>query len=852
MNYFNQLLDSYNLLKKRKLKIRLVSEQEDKESKRGNLQAGANLLQAAVRTAKAQQKPLEGVGNRQNITVTPNQDLSVNIKGSNLGANGITLQDGEELTIFNGQWDHPNAVHKKGPRLAAAFFGGAGENGEAGGAEDEEAARTEQPPDPEEAMAMQELGALQKELANEIHQYGLDGQAALEGAPEDRDSLATAAQRGEYIAHGIGTQPGDPAYRLGSKQADKEDVAQKLIADIANSTNATTEEKIAAVKDILKSFRVINRINSGSTVPDNELQGAMLNKVLTPFGLDVNGLYFQYMNKATPEKDIFFGVAQSLNKEVESRLEDGERPATMKLDTIPVIESVDSGRTFANRGPVAEHVRKAAVAAVTWRRELKKCESSPATCDKSLIAKQRKKLGDYFEEAKKSGTLKEIQDMFTLGMDTRLMGILSRRDQVGVAAYLDELKNYFVKYMNFTGPQVEEMFRLSADREGIGLAVLGAASRQMVEAAYGDCMPSDVTDVGQNQADAKSAQEGGAKADNEDTFDCGEWKQTLETQTKDHQWITQGVSKKLGSLGVGLGSLTDKMGSESKTLGKNRDGGAGDSTIHKWLNGFKGNFKFSKNEKEWNELNSRRTALIGVDKSASDRATQQWEDRTSTMQAIFSRGKIKDVPKAKQSILNAYKQGRMRQVNPGSIEGIKTNDRLQSALRYVNGSKDGKDLENFKKVGFEIAQFQLAALLNDGKAGSITGDQSHMLSDILSRQSGSTEETRRLKQVLHNNTQGVYVNNEMLYGVLAKVSSGEFQWSRRDDYGATVKITDKEGNWYYSISFNRGNMIAKINKKMYANISPSQTENSSNILGTGDLMIEFLRGQQKLIDQLLV
>ena len=127
MNYFQELLESYDHLKKRTLKVRLPRLDEVASP---HMENGRVMAQKAIQDALQTGQPQQGVGNRKNITVTPKEDGdTVHIQGSNIGGpSGKNVSARVLGNKWGGNWTHKGARQSDPYVIAAAFAGGSDED----------------------------------------------------------------------------------------------------------------------------------------------------------------------------------------------------------------------------------------------------------------------------------------------------------------------------------------------------------------------------------------------------------------------------------------------------------------------------------------------------------------------------------------------------------------------------------------------------------------------------------------------------------------------------------------------------------------------------------------------------
>ena len=854
MDYFNQLLDSYSLLKQRKLKIRKVNEQDDvKSSRQNNLNQGRELVIAAVQDAMGQGKPVTA-GNRQNIILTPNpQEGSVNIRGSNLPQNGITVQSSgpKSLAGIYGlpSWTHSNS---SGARLASAFFGGV--EGGAGGGEggqDPSVAQTPVQIPPEEQVLMDRTAQVGEALAQQISRYTRFRD--LEGV-EDEEARLKSLDQGMKSARGT---------IIGTRQVMT--VGEKMM-NTAMSPDLSQEERIEVLEQRLKSaeqtLKLARAANKGESISDHQLQAAMVGSRLSKHGLDTDGYYYQYSNIASRDNNVFVSMAEDLNSFTKER-NSGEKIAntpTLELDEIPF--DTDLGEqtfNYAFRGIFTEATVGPTLAMQYWSVLKHNCDQKPDECDHKEVAKAKKDVSDFLSDSQYKVAAKEAQGLWQLADDTKLADIIHTRESVDAAEFMANLKDYYVDHKGYSREQVDEMWEMGVNREGMGLLLLGVVGEGMVKAQFGDNIPNQTIKEGQSGDASKY----GRKSDlrfmysNPPAFRkaVNHLNKQLDKSGFTGQFpVVQGLEDVCGSQSWSAATGTS---TELKTKNKIGDPKQGEGKTSKVMANARGEKPYSPEDQEFVDENNRRLDICWADStvktSGGNKALKKVSDLTSVFYSLEKGKRVKDVPTAAQTVLNAIDKGVKRINNPASIKGIENSKRMRSAKKFLAGSDDIEDAIAYNKVLKESVDREISAYFNGGKAGNITGDDAALLSQWCSTNAGSEGEVQRVVRGLKDNKQKTTLNNQFLYSVMQKVGAGEYHWTRGQDHGKTFKIEDEDGNWYYSLAVHRGDMVVEANPESFADISPvaRQTVNSNHSFEEGDLMVEFLKGQQKLITQLL-
>ena len=166
MNYYYALLESYELLKKRKFKLS-INEQED-EQEMAELEQAATDFQAAGQAAFQGEDQID-VGNKGNISITKQEDQKggspvIKIEGSNLGSKNYSESE------FKNTWQKGlSTPNSKARKLASAWRGGAEAKG-GGETQDVQDQATSKPLGAESLKIQAEMEAEKAALVEELRQ----------------------------------------------------------------------------------------------------------------------------------------------------------------------------------------------------------------------------------------------------------------------------------------------------------------------------------------------------------------------------------------------------------------------------------------------------------------------------------------------------------------------------------------------------------------------------------------------------------------------------------------------------------------------------------------------------------
>ena len=846
MDYFNQLLDSYALLKQRKLKVsRRITEQETKTKDKEKEEPPTNPQAVEQATAALQDIMRRSQGGAVRINQWPDTTHFPPQweKGTVLGRN----EQGDEVILWKSSADKD--IMMRGTTGHAAVAVGTNQG---------------QPLNPEAPKGF-------KTLVNYF--AGMEGGSQDEPAEdpkviEARDRAVNAADDFATALGGLGNDAdvemfGKLGAVLGGEQQGIVLSQQRLQAQVdqllINTTDQPPELKAESLNAAADSLKTAAKILRGKEVFDKELAKAAQNMEITKWGVQFGPLFINYRNRSTAENDPLRHVADTINGAIKERnAEFKGAPDYAILDEIPHIKP--KGADWDLRGKLSEHHL------VTYGliRSLDDCLEKGGNC-----TKEKNKIKASLEEAIKQGTAQELMELFNSGQQMIDGKVMFDLDKLQDTVFVQELRDYYTGVMGLKEPTVDALFEAAGEQLGVGLVLYAHATRQADKDLLGNGPQIKAIErVGSES----SAQQPFTKADNNIVYDSKDkgkvtkaWQETMGEQGIQR---AADIQKRHPDLPIPLGvdGLVQTQGEDTvvglelKVLTELSDkaavGELGDQSGHKVMNG-EGRPDV---QKVFNEMVTPTLIAIGVN---PDRAKKQAniiaKETASTTKTLAGVG-VKGVDNPILDVLADYKTQHSKDQRWDAEKFEQLQDYVQNPAGKPG--EDPNDIEARKKaykswtqkaVQGEVTQMENEAEGVDSNTETRVTNKNwrdYHLTNIAIAGYSTTEvvkDSRRLSQ----NKQSVYCNNLELTYAIEGCTTGTHKLLRK---GKTIHIINrKTGKAAFTGSYERGRLRVTSGKDVGNPISTElSTENSSHQHGTGDLMIEFLRGQQKLIDQLLV
>ena len=455
MNYYYSLLESYDLLKKRKFKLS-VDEARGAISKPGK--GGPKERPADAGAPTKQEDPARGpaaeaaVAFLQTAFDAPGQpqthgDLTATAKPKQIGGNPGDMTVSVEGMGWTSRYSRAGGI--------AGVDGGAvswsGPNNT---------------PLTADANLKSAAGKLVTAFMDESEDTDTDstddqGQDVDQNAPpmltpeeiaQNEEALTTATQLKDWFKAGWSNwlgfkqrnQPSDlfPGYKpvkkleprpfreawytqKGEEIADEEDLAQQT--ENTGLDLATPEDKLAALgtaKTLMETIRKLHGTQSErDSITPRELNDLAANMQITRHGVlfgppDGNPLYLQYRTKSNGTVDLYRNSANQINDLIREKNEEAEGSDNTAINLIPVPQVM--GSLTSKRGDLLEHMTVFNDWAQQWK-ELK-CDEKGDWLDKEEYKKWSDKcvhvdgkLQASLKEARDRGLPEEIQKMFEVG-----------------------------------------------------------------------------------------------------------------------------------------------------------------------------------------------------------------------------------------------------------------------------------------------------------------------------------------------------------------------------------------------------------------------------------------------------
>jgi hypothetical protein len=513
MDYYFSLLESYQQIKQRKFKLTLHEQQMDAVGK-----ARGFVSQAKSAVGKDQAISVPGAGGKQGLIWTAEK------------TNKVTFADNQEGSY------------------AKAIEGETGEGWEdlvsfLSGSEDADDGPVDVLKDDKVLQAQQNIVTL---LRNMVYQEVFPDVKWDDPNYKKSD----VAKRLERLAQG--KLPGTPTGRQ------SEDFDQSLMASY--SEDKTVEELLetfAAEEKLFKAYG--NLIKHPEALTDEALNELAEQVVITPNGVQLGGLFRQYKSSANRFNDPYMSMALALQEEIKKRNEgfstDVKPISEIKIKDLSKVDppsrpitaddkQAQAGQDKANRGIIAEKLEKVSIA-------LDKLDAAIEAKDKKAASAARAEVNAAYAEAVKDRSAEDIMKMFDAGQKTLLGQYIANKGDMEDAEYIDGIKN-ILKDEGYSDKEIEQLCNLAGEKEGVGLALVIVASRRFSKDLWGDTLPEELAQTGQDRADTL-----GSKADLSAVYsDCETAKAAWDNKFSPEQKAFYASDPCINNLeGVGMDSM---------------------------------------------------------------------------------------------------------------------------------------------------------------------------------------------------------------------------------------------------------------------------------------------------------
>ena len=861
MEYFNQLLSSYNLLKKRKLSIPSALNEEEKKKTKPKPKAKGETKEKdevkpnpnAEAAATEALKQVANAVNQQGLQIRQMPDMT--------GANRWGTPEKEGDVGYLGLNDEGGKVvlWKTSPQHDIMMMGSQGTQISHVG------------------TAMGQPGEDFKILVDYFagHSDGVSDQPMMD--PELQravDKLVITLNNYTDSSEGLGNLERIATGEIqGSRIFTEKRIAENIPDQVLNTTEQPEEVKLETVNLLTKTIETGISIDKGATGDvSHEVMSRLSNNLLiTPHGVRFGDLFFTYIENSSAENDPLRAVADKINDQIKDWNEKYKSaPDYTKINEIPVLETTGGGAGWrAKRGVVAE----SHLPITAFIMQLDQCGQEGAQCDKKTLSNIKGQIKQTLQNAMKAGTAEEMMEWFKLGGDIKLQRKLFDSEGQQTADFVEEIRSYFLDTMGVKESTVDKLFEVAGNKLGMALVVYAHAVRKFDVDLFKSLPPiKGVEGVGQ----AKEAKEYGTKADVMlcfDSNDVGKATQALNKKLGKQSLDRQSyLDKKHPSLvGVGTNSLfvhnkkdnTSCVGVELKTLDAEKSAkGVGEASRGKRNDTYKEQYASDREQKFFDEQVKPNFDTVGGDWSSAQKKNAEIDKAISPVVSIISRKPpVTGVPRSVENLLAQWKSLHKNDVNWD-------NDKYKQILAYVNnpGGTMGDEpdiikarLKAFNSWKEKIVQEKITSIENNDEGVDSTtqtspkgGWKNYHLANIAMAALADGDVVKDYRS-LAENKQGVYLNNaEILYAIDGCYGPDRTHVLKRT--GNTIHIINaKDRTISFTGSYERGRLKVTSGKDVGHEISGEELtkENIKVSEKGGDLMIEFLKAQQKIIDQLL-
>ena len=844
MDYYYALLDSYKLLKKRKLQLTINEEMDD---------AGVLKYLTTQAAGGTADQPNVVLGNIR--LFTPKDDPQ-SVTGG-LGQAAARLVEGGQLAPYD-------SLNDTGKKIIDRIKSGEEEGGDNTPTED-----------PVVRKELDKAAAAWNKFVNDEGGYR---EAMFPGLKSTRGRIAKSVvnilSKGSTILGFGGDKPDDVVQQmLNTPCTGSEEELQMCNANKLEAARALTE-----LGTIFKQFK-----DDGELTQDgaNKLRSLNPKLTITKSGIKFGEVFIFHKTNSSSETDVLRNAVDQLSEAAEKYNEDWDGDSEGKIPLVGRVASGGGGINRALRGTAAEAIVGLSVTMMNLRRSLANTEGDRGG-RKKAIANAKKEVSRILAAARKkkdgASTLEDLRDMFKLGSDVDLGRVLAMGDdQSADVDYFNEIGQFYLD-KGMDENDLRDLLERGGDEVGTALVLLAYANRDFDYQLFGDdIIPESVQQEGQT-----GSNDLGSKTDvgvNYDAKDCTAVQKHYGSLLSDDQKKHYSLGCGEGSDGVGLDNLTqskDKdpnnpgegkkcyVGVEIKTLdnlrsnkgyGQSSNSRAGD--LFSREGGECSDTLDTSNEnkasKEFVAAHEQRMENCGVSSKAACSFAQSVEKDIADIRAgldvnqtTWPNGKNITLTQ-RVSLLQKWAS------NKGGYAKLTDADKMRydGALRQFNGEPQaadmtlrGGDAGQAAPIADQLWQHHLTTVIGANEE-PITGDAQDYLLSRLHLGAGSLTEVGKVGRRLEEGTQSFGLNNAEIMGCIGGVKKGDYTLVRS---GNTYKIVDKEGNLRMQMSAERGNFDIAGSKATGNDIQDLKESLSIN---SNDILLEFLKGQQVLLNQLM-
>ena len=515
MDYYYALLDSYQLLKQRKLRLTINEEMDD---------AGVLSYLTSQAGGGTSDAPNVVLGNIR--LFTPKDDPQ-SVTGG-LGQAAARLVSNNQLAPYD-------TLNDTGKKIIDRIRGQE-EEGDEGTAED--------------PVLRQALDAAAKVWGTFVSDDEGFKEALFPGLTSSRGRIAKSVlnilSKGSKVLGFGGDKPDQVVQQMMNTPCTGE--ADKVVE--CNQNKLEAARTLAALGDIFKTYKDEGGVLSEKTV--SKLKSLTPNLTITKSGIKFGEVYLFFKSNSSSKTDVLRNTVDQLNAAVDTYNKDWGGAPELKIPKVGS-EAGGGGVNRANRGTAAEVIVGMSIAMTNLRKGLDGA-TSPADRRKA-VAKAREEVLELYKKAKKDGTAEDLRDMFSVGSDIMLGNILAMDDDAAADADYVEAMTNFLLNKGFTPKDVAELVEGAGTQVGRALVLLAYSNRDFDFDLFGDAPPTKIEQMGQT-----GSQDLGAKADINANYEDQKCKDVtkyydslLSPEQKEHYALGCGESD-----GVGIDSLARK------------------------------------------------------------------------------------------------------------------------------------------------------------------------------------------------------------------------------------------------------------------------------------------------------
>jgi len=592
----------------------------------------------------------------------------------------------------------------------------------------------------------------------------------------------------------------------------------------------TRERRAEALVSLNESLRVLQDIHDGGWDTDEgatdgstgltetdvlRLRGLAGDIKIHPMGISFKGVFFFYRQGSDSKNDVLRNMVDQLNDTIDAYnsqfagIKDEDKRRDAEIKRIPkAVQTGTGGVSESWRGPVAEKIMR--VSAITAKSRLLFQQAKTPGEKRKILAQHRQKLADVYEAALEDGSLKQLQEVFALGNSVLLQEIVGDLETMDKAAYVQACKHVLME-RGMSEEEAQEMIDMAGDDRTMGMALIvgSFANQNFDQELFGDEVDLIPDDIEHSGTDAMTSY--GEKEDARFYWDGENCKKVKEHYTKLLGDLTDRYKGACGTEGNDAWAGSEKMmqataegqcmlGVEPKTLTSSKSTfGSGNISLGR-------SGALCKDE----EL----TYPSGAKKGEPDVESMNFHKlHTERLDGCLGEGtyqrackKLGEIQGEADKIINTLQPGKGVIGVPGSkVSSLdlwwsnknqkdeKMKARYDAAKRALNKKPpDPKDLKQLKKVQRDIFQAVLRRDMPQGELDPSNPDHREWI-DFLTSQyhlgTGTDREMLRIGRGLEDGYQGVYLNNAEVAKNMTDIRDGKAKWSY--DGGGTIHLVQE-------------------------------------------------------------